>query len=479
MHRPLISGLVRGTRRPGIPGIWLLVFVFLLITLFQYAESLEKLSFMAHLTTNLGLTRFTIERILYLLPIVWAGVLFGLKGGIITSSIAVAIMLPRAILISPNRVDAMVETIAVFVVGNLVAFSLHALKQEQEVSEQLRASEHRYRGLFESAHDAIWVHDLKGNIIAANKACVGLTGYDLEELQDIKVSELISGDNYETAIGMKQAVLGGKTLGYLGELKMLKKDGTEALIQLASSSVRGNGLPTAFQCIARDVTVAKRMEENLHFFLQQITRAQEEERRRIAHELHDDTIQALAVHSLRIDELASNIKRLRKDDIPQHLEELHDQVNNITQGLRRLSQDLRPAALDRLGLLPALEWLASNVAEHSGIETAVKVLGAVRRFSDEVELVLFRIVQEALRNVWKHAQATKADITVEFEDNRIRITVEDNGSGFNLPHSVTDLPRSGKLGLAGMRERSELLGGTITIESEPEKGTAIIAELPV
>ncbi|MFC1907331.1 PAS domain S-box protein, partial [Chloroflexota bacterium] len=277
MQRPLIDGLVRGIRRPGI---WLLVFVFLLITLFQYAASLEKLSFVAHLTTNLGLTRFTLERILYLLPIIWAAVLFGLKGGIITSSIAVAIMLPRAILISPNRVDAMVETIAVFVVGNLVAFSLHALKQEQEVSEQLRASEHRYRGLFESAHDAIWVHDLKGNIIAANKACVGLTGYDLEELQAIKVSELISGDNYETATGMEQAGLGEKALGYLGELKMIKKDGTEALIQLASSMVRDNGLPTAFQCIARDVTVAKRMEENLHYFLQQITRAQEEERRR-------------------------------------------------------------------------------------------------------------------------------------------------------------------------------------------------------
>ena len=476
MQRPLISRLVKGTRRPGI---WLLVFVFLLITLFQYAESLEKLSFMAHLTANLGLTRYTIERILYLLPIIWAGVLFGLKGGIITSSIAVATMLPRAILISPNQVDALVETIAVFVVGNLVAFSLQSLKQEREVSEQLSASEQRYRGLFENAHDAIWLHDLKGNIIAANKACVGLTGYDSEELRNIKVTELISEDSFELTRSMEQAVLGGETHGYVGELKLIKKDATEAFIQLASSLVRGNGHPMAFQCIARDVTVAKRMEENLHYFLHQITRAQEEERRRIAHELHDDTIQALVAHARQIDELASSIKRLRKYDIPQHLEELYDQVNNIMQGLRRLSQDLRPAALDRLGLLPALEWLASNMAEYSDIETRVKVLGIVQRLSEEVELVLFRIAQEALRNVWKHAQATEAEITAEFEDNRIRIIVKDNGIGFSLPYSVADLPRSGKLGLAGMRERSELLGGTITIESEPGKGTAVIAELPV
>jgi len=109
----------------------------------------------------------------------------------------------------------------------------------------------------------------------------------------------------------------------------------------------------------------------------------------------------------------------------------------------------------------------------------VGVIGVARRLSDEVELVLFRIVQEALGNVWKHAQATKANIIVEFESNRIRIIIEDNGSGFSLPHSVSELPRSGKLGLAGMRERAELLGGIITIKSEPRKGTAIIAELPV
>lgn len=476
MQQPPISRFVRGIRRPGI---WLLVFVFLLITLFQYAESLEKLSFMAQLTSNLGLTRYSLERILYLLPIIWAGVLFGLRGGIITSSIAVATMLPRAMLISPNRVDAIVETIAIFAIGNLVAFSLQSMRQEQKVAEQLRASEQRYRGLFENAHDAIWLHDLEGNIIAANKACVGLTGYESEELRNIKMAELISGDSYEITASMEQDILEGEAPGYLGELKLVKKDGTEASIQLASSLVRGNGYPMAFQCIARDITAAKRMEENLHFFLQHITQAQEEERRRIAQELHDDTVQALVAHSIQIEEVAYNINRLQKHDISRYLDELYDQANNIMQGLRRLSQDLRPAALDRLGLLPALEWLASNVAEYSGIEATVRVIGVARRLSSEVELVLFRIVQEALRNVWKHAQATKANIIVEFESNRIRIIIEDNGSGFSLPHSVNDLPRLGKLGLAGMQERAELLGGIITINSGPRKGTAIIAELPV
>jgi len=476
MQRSLAGQFVGAIRRPGL---WLLVFAFLLITLFQYAESLEKVDFLAQLTANLGLTRYTLERILYLLPIIWAGVLFGLRGGIITSSVAVATMLPRAILISPNREDALVETIAVFIVGNLVAFSLQSLRQEREVAEQLRTSEQRYRELFENAHDAIWLHDLKGNIIAANKACVRLTGYDLEELCSLKTTELISAESFGIARSIEKNLIRGRAPGSLGELKLVKKDGTEALIQLASSLVYGNGHPTAFQCVARDVTVAKRMEENLRFFLQQITRAQEEERRRIAQELHDDTVQALVVHSREIDELASDVNRLRKRDIPHHLEELHDQVDSIMRGLRRLSQDLRPAALDRLGLLPALESLASNVAEYSGIKTKVKVSGVERRLRDEVELVLFRIAQEALRNVWKHAQATSAEVILEFKDSNIRIIVKDNGRGFDPPHSVADLPRSGKLGLAGMQERSQLLGGTLAVRSKLGQGTTIVAELPV
>jgi len=118
------------------------------------------------------------------------------------------------------------------------------------------------------------------------------------------------------------------------------------------------------------------------------------------------------VLSRQLDALASGSKEISEDN-RLHLEELWQQTNNIIQGVRRLSQDLRPAALGRLGLLPTLEWLASDVAEYSGIGIKVNILGSERRLTEEVELVLFRIAQEALRNVWRHAQATKADITVQ------------------------------------------------------------------
>jgi two-component system sensor histidine kinase DegS len=189
-------------------------------------------------------------------------------------------------------------------------------------------------------------------------------------------------------------------------------------------------------------------------------------------------VQALIAHCQKIDGVGSGVKGLQMQ-ARVRLEELHQQATGIMQDVRRLIQDLRPATLDNLGLVPALEWLAQDVAKYSGIVTNVKVLGTERRLSNDVELVLFRIVQEALRNVQKHAQANSAEIIVEFTEGKTRVTIRDNGRGFDARLAVDDLPRYGKLGLAGMQERARLLDGTLTINSEPGKGTTLMAELPV
>jgi signal transduction histidine kinase len=143
-----------------------------------------------------------------------------------------------------------------------------------------------------------------------------------------------------------------------------------------------------------------------------------------------------------------------------------------------LSQDLRPAALDRLGLLPGLEWLAANLTQHSGIAAEVKVKGKERGLPEETAIALFRIAQEALRNVWRHSGANRAEITVQFDEEITRLTVSDNGRGFGLPDKIGDLAKGGKLGLTGMQERAQLVGGTLTVQSQPDKGTSVTVELP-
>jgi two-component system sensor histidine kinase DegS len=355
------------------PGFWFILVLLVLITLLHYGDVNKYPAWLLQMISSLELDRHAIERILYLAPVVWSGFLFGWRGAFITSLASLACMLPRAIFVSEHPKDALLETSAVFVIGNVLAISFHSLRREREHRIQL-----------------------------------------------------------ETAQREQQRV-------------------TEEL---------------------------REMQQNLRFYLQQATRAQEDERKRISHELHDETIQALVVLSRQLDALASGDKGMSEEN-RRRLEELWQQTDSILSGVRRLSQDLRPAALDRLGLLPALDWLATSVTEHSGIVTRVNVVGEERRLPEEEEIALFRITQEALRNVWRHSGATSAEIIVEFDEARTRITVSDNGKGFELPGAIGDLAKNGKLGLTGMQERAQLIGGTLKVQSQPNKGTSITVELPV
>ncbi|NIN65709.1 MAG: GAF domain-containing protein, partial [Anaerolineae bacterium] len=218
--------------------------------------------------------------------------------------------------------------------------------------------------------------------------------------------------------------------------------------------------------------------ENMRFYVRQITEAQEDERKRIARELHDDTAQALIDLSRRLDNLATSREQL-SETAKRHLEEFQELIDSILRGVRRFSRDLRPSVLDDLGLLPALEWLTANLMEGNGIEAELKVYGDRRRMPSEAELVLFRIVQEALNNVRRHSQASKVVTVVDFGEDSIRITVDDNGQGFELPDRTGDLAAMGKLGLVGMHERAYLLDGTLTMRSEPGKGTTVTVDVPV
>jgi len=226
-----------------------------------------------------------------------------------------------------------------------------------------------------------------------------------------------------------------------------------------------------------DITERKGAEDNLRYYLQEITRAQEEERKRIARELHDEVAQLLGSLSRQLD----NFIRKKHDFAPNEvsfLKDLQAQLNSGVQGVHRFVQALRPSLLDDLGLIPALRSLAKGLQESDGIGTDLKVLGGERRFLPEVELLLFRIVQEALNNIRRHAQASEAQVVVEFAEDRTKVTISDNGRGFELSGGVDNLPRSGKLGLAGIQERARLLGGTIEVKSTLGKGTTLIVEVP-
>jgi len=480
-HRITTGWIARTVRNREF---WLIFAILVLITVFHYQETLKHPAFLSQWMTNLGLTRHAFERILYLAPIVWAGFLFGWKGALATSLVALAFMVPRIIFISDYPMDSLFETGVVFVIGNVLSIGFASLRREREyrtqleiTQQELKTSEERYRQLFENAHDGIWIHDLEGNFVTANRATEIMTGYSREELYKLNVKSFLSDESLDLAHHIRSKLLNNEPVEQPYEQRVFRRDGSEAYLQIATSVVMDKGKPVGFQHIARDITEQRRMNENLRFYLQQATRAQEEERKRISHELHDDTIQALIVLSRQLDALASDGKGLSKE-VRLRLEELWKRTDSVLQGVRRLSQDLRPAALDRLGLLSAVEWLASEVTKYSGIATRVNMVGKEHRLPEEVAIALFRVTQEALRNVWRHSGATNAEITIAFSDTRTKIMVSDNGKGFILTGKVGDLAKHGKFGLVGMQERAQLVGGMLTVQSALAGGTSITVEAP-
>jgi signal transduction histidine kinase len=204
--------------------------------------------------------------------------------------------------------------------------------------------------------------------------------------------------------------------------------------------------------------------------LRRVVEAQELERARLARELHDETGQALASILLGLGQLEAAVEG---EEARKAAAGLRDLVVTTLQDVRRLAVELRPSALDDFGLVSAVERLAATVAEQSGTVVDVEAqLGGVR-LRAEAETVLYRIVQESLTNIVKHASAARVSITLVHKGGSAVVVVEDDGRGFD-PCAI----REGALGLAGMWERVALVGGRLTVESSPGAGTTLVAEVP-
>ena len=203
-----------------------------------------------------------------------------------------------------------------------------------------------------------------------------------------------------------------------------------------------------------------------------LVEVQEKERRYVAQELHDDAGQALT--SLILD--IGMLKQIAAD--PEAVKALaallSEKADSVLENLHRLAMDLRPASLDHLGLVPALRQYSEITSSQCNINIQFEAIGLEKRLANDVEVTLYRIVQEALTNVIRHANATRVDVLLERQNERIIVMVEDNGVGFE-PNLA---PKPGRLGLVGMQERAEMLGGRLTIESVPSKGATILIEIP-
>ena len=345
---------------------------------------------------------------------------------------------------------------------------------------RFKLTEKDYRYLFENASDAMWVQDMEGNFLDGNRALEKLSGYTLEELAGKNITQFLSDEFLALAKEVQRRLLAGEDIDQPYEQRFLVKGGRARIVKMATNPIIINGKVKGFQHVARDVTEEKQLQENMRFYVHQVTRAQEDERKRIARELHDSVSPPLLLLAQGLDMLSSTKRpKLSNSALKQALEGLRSQAIEALETLRRCAQDLRPRILDDLGLVAALEWMTEDMVKSQGIDAYAEVMGVEQTLPVETQLLLFRIVQEALNNIRTHAEASRVVVKLEFGDNRIKMTVSDNGKGFELPERMGDLASVGKLGLAGMQERARLLGGSLKVESELGKGTRVAVEAPV
>ena len=475
-------------RIPGLrnPHLWIAIILFILLTLSHFTQFLTQLPLLGglSLSTALGLSRHSLERLLYLLLVLYSGWTLGIIGGAalwLSSALAMSL---RAFMISPNFRDALLESLASLVIAALAITLMEAYRQNKRRQERLKkamkdleSSRRTLDEVFANASDAIWVHDIEGNITFANEACAKLTGYSILKLTSKNVRRFLAPESLILAKQVKYRLLRGEAMEYRYEQRLTKKDGSEAIIQLATRLIISDGKPKAFQNMARDMTEERKLQNNLQFYLREVLQAQEEERKRLARELHDDASQQILLLTHGVDNLASKADTYLPQELRNELGRLYELSQQTYQSIKRYAQALRPGILDDLGLVPALKWLAQEINSLAGIEVPVKV-DTMPPLPPETQLVLFRIVQEALNNVHRHSGASEACITVECQEAEVRVTISDNGKGFELPQQLSDFAGQGKLGLTGMAERAQLVGGELEVISQIGKGTKIIVKAP-
>ena len=465
------------TPRLRNPHLWIIIALFIFLTISHFTQLL--------IPTALELSRHSLERLLYLLLVLYASWTLGIIGGAALWISSASAMFLRSFLVSPNLREASLESSASLIISALTIALMEAYHQNkqrqlrlEEAMKNLELSQQNYEELFTNASDAIWIHDVEGNIILANKACEKLTGYSVSEFIGKNVREFLTPEALPLARQVRDRLLRGEAMEHRYEQRAIKKDGSEAIFQLSTRLIVSDGKPQAFQNMARDITEERRLQDNVQFYCRQVLQAQEEERKRLARELHDDASQQILLLAHGVDNLASKADNYLPQELRNELEKLYELSQQTYQGIKHYAQALRPGILDDLGLVPAIKWLAEEIHNLSGIEIQVKT-DTIPPLPPETQLVLFRIIQEAINNVHRHSGASEASITVEYQEAEVRVTISDNGKGFALPRQLSDFTGQGKLGITGMAERAQLISGELEVNSQEGKGTTVIVKAPI
>jgi PAS domain S-box-containing protein len=352
--------------------------------------------------------------------------------------------------------------------------------RERELKESLRESEQRYRVLFNSMNDAMFVHHptpegVPGKFIEVNDIACQRYGYAREAFLKLSPLDISSPERVHNIAARVKKLFAEKHITF--ETEQVAKDGRRIPVEISSHLFGLNGQPTVLSAV-RDVTNRKRAEQHIRTLTQQVMKAQETERQKISRDLHDHVAQDLLTMKIGLDTLFDDHPE-PPPGIGQRVSELSKMLQRTINAVRYLAHGLHPASLDRLGLSQTTLQHCEEFSARAGVKVDFLSAGIDDLQLDfDTKIVLYRLVQEALNNVKKHADATDVTIRLVASFPNIILRIEDNGKGFDVNDRLISSLKEKRMGLWGMKERVGLLKGKMTIESRPMQGTKILIEVP-
>jgi PAS domain S-box-containing protein len=329
------------------------------------------------------------------------------------------------------------------------------------------------RAIFENALDGMLVLNSERQVLDANESALQLFEYTIEELKKLRWDDLIPAERRPDMEARWNRFLesGSKR----GEMVVQRSNGRTRLVEY---SWRAQVLPGRHLITLKDVTDHREAEESLRTLSQRLIRLQDDERRRIARELHDSTGQSLAALRMHLEKISAT--PCLPESVGATLREAEETCQSCSTEIRTISYLLHPPLLDEVGLLPALEWYLEGFSERSGVRVEREISEPARSLSQELNTALFRIIQEALVNIHKHAETKEAKIRLNGDVKHVVLEIRDRGKGIN-PSRMWRRNDGGVgnlgVGLTGMRERVHQLGGSLEI-LRAHPGTLIRAILP-
>ncbi len=362
---------------------------------------------------------------------------------------------------------------------SVVVSQRRRLVLRQKMLDELRKSEERYRSLVENISEIYCVLDEQRRIIYGSPNLFDITGRTPEELAGRPYERLIDRKDRRRVVSLLDKSRTDHAQDFVCEFRLLRRRYPPVWVEQNTRVVRDDrGTIREYRHLLRDITERKANEEIMRGLSGRVMEAQELERRRVARELHDGINQLLSSVQFRLKSIEER-RSIQPGRVVRGVSEARELMDEAIREVRRISHNLRPTILDDFGLLAAVRSTCEEFQLRTGIVTVVDAGGLDERLPEQTELVLFRVIQEALTNIERHSGARNVRIRMSRQEQHLSVRVKDDGCGFEPSSVIGAKVRRRGLGLDGMRERTASIGGLCEIVSRKKGGTEIILEIPL